>query len=99
MRMDYLEFKAMLESLGITNTNFIAPFYSQLAEADGFGGDGLKFIAAVIKNKEPHDCLHAMQVVQMGAVHWTAIKYLRQAADQKGTANQELAVNSAIRNC
>jgi hypothetical protein len=60
MRMDLLESTAMLEQFGITDRNFVTPFYSQLIEADGFGGDGLEFVAAVIKNEAPKDCLQAM---------------------------------------
>jgi hypothetical protein len=97
MRMDYLEFKSMLESFGIIDRNFIAPFYSQLSEADGFGGDGLEFIAAVIKNQAPHDCLEAMSAAQLGAVNWVGLKYLRQVADLGGTGHQELAVNTATK--
>ena len=97
MRMDYLEFKSMLESFGITDRNFIAPFYSQLSQADGFGGDGLEFIAGVIKNQAPHDCLEAMSAAQLGAVHWAGMIYLRQVANLKGTGYQELAVNTVTK--
>ena len=97
MRMDYLEFTAMLEPFGITDKNFIGPFYSQLSEADGFGGDGLEFIAAVIKNQAPHDCLEAMSAAQLSSVHWAGMKYLRQVADLRGTGHQELAVNTATK--
>jgi len=97
MRMNYLEFTAMLEPFGITDKNFIGPFYSQLSEADGFGGDGLEFIAAVIKNDAPHDCLQAMSAAQLSSVHWAGMKYLRPVADQRGTGHQELAVNTATK--
>lgn len=97
MRMDYLEFKSMLELFGITDRNFIAPFYSQLSQADGFGGDGLEFIAGVIKNQAPHDCLEAMSAAQLGAVHWAGMIYLRQVANLKGTGYQELAVNTVTK--
>ena len=97
MRMDYLEFKSMLESFGITDRDFIAPFYSQLSQADGFGGDGLEFIAGVIKDQAPHDCLVAMSAAQLGAVHWAGMKYLRQVADLKDTGYQELAVNTVTK--
>ena len=49
MRMDYLQFLSLMESLGITDRGFIGPLYAQLIEADGFGGDGVEFAAAVIK--------------------------------------------------
>jgi hypothetical protein len=97
MRMDFLEFTAMLESFGITDRNFIAPFYRQSSEADGFGGDGLEFIAAVIKNAAPKDYLEAMHAAQMGAVHWAAMRYLRQVADLKGTNYQEMTANTATK--
>ena len=97
MRMDYLEFKSMLESFGIIDRNFVGPFYSQLSEADGFGADGLEFIASVIKNEAPHDCLQAMSAAQLSAVHWTGMKYLRQVVKLKDTAYQELAVNTVTK--
>lgn len=85
MSMDYLEFKAILEPFGITDKNFAAPFYSQLTAADAFGGDGVEFIAAVIKNQAPHDCLEAMSAAQLSSVHWAGMKYLRQVAELRGT--------------
>jgi hypothetical protein len=97
MRIDLLEFQAMLETFGITDPKFTAPFYSQLAEADAFGGDGLEFIAAVIKNQAPHDCLEAMSAAQLSSMHCAGMKYLRQVADLKGTGRQELAVNTSTK--
>ena len=97
MHMDYLAFTSMLKSFDITDKNFIAPFYSQLSKADGFGGGGLEFIAALIKNQAPHDCLEAMSAAQLGGVYWAGMIYLRQVADQKGTGNQELAVNTVTK--
>jgi hypothetical protein len=41
MRMDYVQFISLMESFGITDRGFISPLYSQLIEADGFGGDGV----------------------------------------------------------
>ena len=97
MGMDYLDFKSMLEPFGITDKNFIAPLYSQLVSADGFGGDGLEFAAAVIKGIAPNDPLEAMLAGQMAVVHWAAMKYMRQVAEEKGTAYQELAVSAATK--
>ena len=37
-----------MELLGITDGRFIGPLYSQLINADGFGGEGVEFAAAVI---------------------------------------------------
>jgi hypothetical protein len=61
MMRNYLEFASLMESFGITDRRFIAPLYSQLCEADGFGGDGLEFAAAVIKGIKPNDQLEAMR--------------------------------------
>jgi hypothetical protein len=97
MGMDYLDFKSMLEPFGITDKNFIAPLYSQLINADGFGGDGLEFAAAVIKGIAPNDPLDVMLAGQMAVVHWAAMKYMRQVADEKGTEYQELAVSAATK--
>ena len=49
MRLDLLKFESLMEPFGITDRGFIGPLYSQLIEADGFGGDGVEFAAAVIK--------------------------------------------------
>ena len=57
MQMDYLDFKALLEELGITDKKFIGPLYSQLTNVDGFGGDGVEFAASVIKSVAPNDPL------------------------------------------
>jgi hypothetical protein len=97
MTMDYLDFKSMLESFGITDKNFIAALHSQLVNADGFGGDGLEFAAAVIKGIAPTDPLEVMQAGQMAVVHWAAMKYMRQVAKEKGTEHQELAVSAATK--
>ena len=67
--LDYLEFASLMESFGITDPRFIAPLYSQLSEADGFGGDGLEFGAAVIKGIKPNDQLEAMLGAQMAVMH------------------------------
>ncbi len=90
MSMSYLEFKSMLETFGIADKNFIAPLYSQLVNADGFGGDGVEFAAAVIKGGAPNDVFEVMQAAQMGLVHWAAMQYLRQVAEERGGGNQEL---------
>ncbi len=97
MSMSYLEFKSMLETFGIADKNFIAPLYSQLVNADGFGGDGVEFAAAVIKGGAPNDVFEVMQAAQMGLVHWAAMQYLRQVAEERGGGNQELAVSSATK--
>jgi hypothetical protein len=96
-RMDYLEFKSLMDSFGITDPHFIAPLYSQLGEADGLGGDGVEFAAAVIRGSNPHDQLEVMQVAQMAVMHWAAMKYLRQVGDWRGTGDQDLAVNTATK--
>ena len=97
MRMDYLEFASLMESFGITDRRFIAPIYSQLSEADGFGGDGLEFAAAVIKGIKPNDQLEAMLGAQMAVMHWATMKYMRQVGASRGTENQELAVATATK--
>jgi hypothetical protein len=71
-RMDYLEFKSLMDSFGITDPHFIAPLYSQLGEADGLAGDGVEFAAAVIRGSNPHDQLEVMQVAQMAVMHWAS---------------------------
>jgi hypothetical protein len=96
-RMDYLEFKSLMDSFGITDPHFIAPLYSQLGEADGLGGDGVEFAAAVIRGSNPHDQLEVMQVAQMAVMHWAAMKYLRQVGDWRGTGDQDLAVSTATK--
>ena len=53
IRMVLLEFCSVMESFGITDRNFLSPLYSQLIEADGFGGDGVEFAVAVIKSVNP----------------------------------------------
>ena len=97
MSKDYLDFTAMLESFGITDEDFTGPLYTQLTSADGFGGDGVEFAAAVIKGAAPRDVFETMQAAQMALVHWAAMQYLRQVAKEKGTAYQEFAVNSATK--
>ena len=54
-RIDYLEFVSLMESFGITDRRFMAPLHQQLIEADGFGGDGVEFAAAVIQGSKPRD--------------------------------------------
>ena len=68
MSMDFLDFKAMLESFGITDKNFIAPLYSQLINADALGHEGLEFAAAVIRCRA-EDVLEAMLAAQLDVVH------------------------------
>jgi hypothetical protein len=97
MHMDLLEFKSMLEEFGITDKNFVQSLFLQLTNADGFGGEGLEFAASVIKGVEPNDPLVAMQAAQMAVMHWAAMKYMRQVADQRGTEQQEVAVNVATK--
>jgi hypothetical protein len=96
-RMDYLEFTSMMESFGITDRRFIAPLYSQLIDADGFGGDGLEFAASVIKGGKPNDQLEVMHFAQMAVMHWAAMKYMRQVGDERGTQFQELIVATATK--
>jgi hypothetical protein len=97
MQMDYLDFKALLEELGITDKKFIGPLYSQLTNVDGFGGDGVEFAASVIKSVAPNDPLMVMQAAQMAVMHWATMQYMRQVADKRGTEQQELAVNTATK--
>jgi hypothetical protein len=95
-RMDFLEFTSLMESLGITDPRFIGPLYSQLSDADGFGGEGVEFAAAVIAGAQPKDQLMAMQAAQMAVIHCASMKYMRNVADwreaEKG--DQQLAVNT-----
>ena len=80
-RMDLLEFTAIMESFGITDGRFIGPLYSQLINADGFGGDGVEFAAAVIAGAQPKDQLMALQTAQMAVVHWATMQFMRKVAD------------------
>jgi hypothetical protein len=97
IRMDLLEFYSVMGSLAITDRNFLGPLYSQLIEADGFGGDGLEFAVAVIKSVNPRDSLEAMLVAQMAVMHWATMKFMRQVGDVRGTRFQELAVRTATK--
>jgi hypothetical protein len=98
-RMDLLEFTAMMESFGITDPRFIGPLYSQLINADGFGGEGVEFGAAVIAGAQPKDQLMAMQAAQMTVVHWATMQFMRKVADWRESAkgDQQLAVNMATK--
>jgi hypothetical protein len=98
-RMDFLEFTATMESFGITDGRFIGPLYSQLNNADGFGGDGVEFAAAVIAGAQPKDQLMAMQLAQMAVVHWATMQFMRKVADERESAkgDQQLAVNMATK--
>jgi hypothetical protein len=97
IRMDLLEFCSVMESFGITDRNFLGPLYSQLIEADGFGGDGLEFAVAVIISVNPRDSLEAMLAAQMAVMHWATMKFMRQVGDVRGTQFQELAVRTATK--
>ena len=97
MSMDFLDFKAMLKSFGITDKNFIAPLYSQLINADALGHEGLEFAAAVIKGVAPNDLLEAMLAAQMAVMHRTSMNFVRQVGDWKGSEHQEVAVNTATK--
>jgi hypothetical protein len=97
MRMDYVQFISLMESFGITDRGFISPLYSQLIEADGFGGDGVEFAAAVIKGLSPRDQLEAMLGAQMAVMHWASMKCMRQVADRRGTQFEESAVAMATK--
>jgi hypothetical protein len=98
-RMDFLEFTSLMESFGITDGRFIGPLYCQLISADGFGGDGVEFAAAVIAGTQPKDQLTAMQAAQMAVMHWATMKYLRKVADWRESekGDQQLAVNMATK--
>ena len=98
-RMDFLEFTSLMESFGITDGRFIGPLYSQLVTADGFGGDGVEFAAALIAGSEPKDQLMALQAAQMAVVHSATMKYLRKVADWRESekGDQQLAVNMATK--
>ena len=97
IRMDLLQFCSLMESFGITDWNFLNPLYSQLIEADGFGGDGVEFAVAVIKSVNPRDSLEAMLAAQMAVMHWATMKFMRQVGDERGTQFQELAVTTATK--
>ena len=98
-RIDYLEFASLIESLGITDGRFIGPLYSQLINADGFGGEGVEFTAAVIAGAQPKDQLMAMQAAQMAVIHCASMKYMRKVADWRESekGDQQLAVNMATK--
>jgi hypothetical protein len=96
-RTDYLEFTSLMESFGFTDRRFIAPLFQQLTEADGFGGDGVEFAAALVQGTKPRDYLEAMQAAQMAAMHWATMKSMRQVGKSLGTAHQEVAVAMATK--
>jgi hypothetical protein len=98
-RMDFLEFTATMESFGIIDGRFIGPLYSQLINADGFGGEGVEFAAAVIAGAQPKDQLMALQAAQMAVVHWATMQFMRKVADERESAkgDQQLAVNMATK--
>ena len=50
-RIELPEFISLMELFGITDRRFIAPLFQQLIEADGFGGDGVEFVAAMIRSR------------------------------------------------
>ena len=97
IRMDLLQFCSLMKSFGITDWNFLNPLYSQLIEADGFGGDEVEFAVAVIKSVNPRDSLEAMLAAQMAVMHWATMKFMRQVGDERGTQFQELAVTTATK--
>ena len=68
-----------------------------LIEADGFGGDGVEFAAAVIKGISPRDQLEAMLGAQMAVMHWASMKCMWQVADRRGTQFEECAVAMATK--
>jgi hypothetical protein len=96
-RTDYLEFTSLMESFGITDSRFLAPLFQQLVEADGFGGDGVEFAAAVIQGIKPEDYIVAMQAAQMAAMHGATMKYMGRLGNSRGTLDQEVAVAMATK--
>jgi hypothetical protein len=96
-RIDYLEFVSLMESFGITDRRFIAPLLQQLTEADGFGGDGVEFATALVQGTKPRDHLEILHAVQMAAMHWATMKYMRQVGVSLGKAHQEVAVATATK--
>jgi hypothetical protein len=96
-RMDLLQFYSLMESFGITDRNFLSPLFSQLIEADSFGGDGVEFAAAVIQSVNPRDSLLAMMGAQMAVVHSEAIKSMRHVGEVRGTQFEEQAVATATK--
>jgi hypothetical protein len=97
IRMDLVQFYSLMESFGITDRNFLNPLYSQLIEADGFGGEGVEFAVAVIKSINPRDSLEAMLAAQMAVVHWATMESLRKVGDVREKQFQELAVTTATK--
>ena len=73
IRMVLLEFCSVMESFGITDRNFLSPLYSQLIEADGFGGDGLEFAVAVNPRRKTDindaTCLAAMSLTVQASAY------------------------------
>ena len=96
-RTDYLEFISLMEPFGITDRRFLAPLFQQLVEADGFGGDGVEFTAAVVQGIKPEDYVVAMHAAQMATVHWATMKYIRQVGESRGALCQEIAVAMATK--
>jgi hypothetical protein len=96
-RIDYLEFMSLMESFGIADPRFLTPLFQQLVEADGSGGDGVEFAAAVVQGIKPEDYIVAMHAAQMAAMHSATMKYMGKVGNSRGTLDQEVAVAMATK--
>jgi hypothetical protein len=96
-RIDYLEFVSLMESFGITDRRFIAPLHQQLMHADGFGGDGVEFMAALIQGIKPRDYLEVLLAVQTAGIHWATMKAIHQVGVYAESGRQEVAVATATK--
>lgn len=97
MQVDYLEFKRIMKSLGITDENFITTFHEQLFGVDRFSRNGLEFVVGFLKSMRPKDSLEAMFMAQMAVVHCVTMKHFVQVGEWHGTELQERAVNAATK--
>jgi predicted thioredoxin/glutaredoxin len=89
--VDYMEFKSIMESLGITDRDFIIGIHGQLMSADSIDGNGLEFAVSVIKGIKPRDQLEVMSAAEMAVFHMSTMKFLRRLGEARGTTLEESA--------
>jgi hypothetical protein len=89
--VDYMEFKSIMEALGITDCNFITGIHEQLMSADSIYGNGLEFAVSVIKGIKPRDQLEVMSAAEMAVLHMSTMRFLRRLGEARGTPLDESA--------
>jgi hypothetical protein len=80
-----------MESLGITDRDFITGIHTQLMSADSIDGNGLEFAVSVIKGIKPNDQLEVMLAAEMAVFHMSSMKFLRRLGQTRGTPQEESA--------